>query len=82
MLQQASSKKHFPQQYSHSTEPPQRPQDIQNKWVEVGSKISSLLFRGRWEDPGLREAEPVKSEGIADTTYWHESRLGSLNNPS
>ncbi|KAH8986340.1 hypothetical protein EDB92DRAFT_2022602 [Lactarius akahatsu] len=56
-LQQAYLKKYYPQQYAHSTDIPQRPQDIQTK--RFGGKVS-VLFRGRRED--LREPEPQAAE--------------------
>ncbi|KAH9049291.1 hypothetical protein EDB83DRAFT_2522836 [Lactarius deliciosus] len=56
-LQQAYLKKYYPQQYAHSTDTPQRPQDIQTR--RFGGKVS-VLFRGRRED--LREPEPQAAE--------------------
>ncbi len=72
-LQQAYLKKYYPQQYAHSTEVSERPEDVPNK--SFGSKVSAL-FHGRRED--LRDPEPAKSEeGIADIT--HGFQLGLLN---
>jgi hypothetical protein len=59
-LQQAYLKKRYPQQYAHSTEVSQPPQDVPNTWF--GGKVPGLLFRGRQEDLG--EPEPSKFEGI------------------
>ena len=60
-LQQAYLKQHHPQQYAHSTDVSQRPEDRNRRF---GGKVTAL-FRGRRED--LRESESTKSEeGIAD----------------
>ncbi|KAI9456978.1 hypothetical protein BJY52DRAFT_1187583 [Lactarius psammicola] len=83
-LQQAYLKKYHPQQYAHSTEVLQRPQNVLNKGF--GGRVSSL-FRGRRED--LSEPEPPKldrpdkpaksEEGIVNIT--HGLQLGILNLP-
>ena len=62
-LHEAYLRKHHPQQYSHSTDILQRPEDVRNKGF--GGKMSAL-FRGRRED--LRESEPTE-EGIAGITH-------------
>ncbi|KAI9453220.1 hypothetical protein BJY52DRAFT_856352 [Lactarius psammicola] len=60
-LQQAYLKKHYPQQYAHSTEVSQRPQDVPNK--SFGGKVSAL-FRSRREDS--RDPELARCEEVSD----------------
>ncbi len=70
-LRQACLMKYYPQQYVHSAEVSNRPQDVPSK--KAGG-LGSALFRGRREvlkesQEKRKSAKPKIEEGAADLIY-------------